>query len=145
MACLGWIAMMGNVKAFILSICGAVVFATLLVSANTIAMSIRERTREVAVLKTLGFTQRTVLSLFIGEAMSVALVGGLVGILAAPALLWLMSQSPQGGFFFSNIHMTFWTGLVAMLVAAMVGLLSAFVPAYNASRGNIVEGLRHIG
>ena len=58
---LGWIAMMGNVKAFILSICGAVVFATLLVSANTIAMSIRERTREVAVLKTLGFTQRTVL------------------------------------------------------------------------------------
>ena len=54
---LEFVAMMGNVKAFILSICSAVVFATLLVSANTMAMSIRERTREVAVLKTLGFTK----------------------------------------------------------------------------------------
>ena len=50
--------MIGNVKAFILIICSAVVFATLLVSANTMAMSIRERTREVAVLKTLGFTRQ---------------------------------------------------------------------------------------
>ena len=62
---LEFVAMMGNVKAFILSICSAVVFATLLVSANTMAMSIRERTREVAVLKTLGFTKRGVLGLFV--------------------------------------------------------------------------------
>ena len=137
--------MLGNVKAFILSICGAVVFATLLVSANTIAMSIRERTREVAVLKTLGFTQRTVLGLFIGEAIGVASFGGLLGVLAAPALIWLMAQSPQGGFFFSNIKITAPIVLVAMLAAATVGLVSAFVPAYQASRGNIVDGLRHIG
>jgi len=142
---LGWIAMMGNVKAFILSICLAVVFATLLVSANTIAMSIRERTRDVAVLKTLGFTQRTVLGLFICEAVSVAAVGGLLGVIATPALIWLMAQSPQGGFFFSNLKMTGMTVLVAMLAAATVGFASAFVPAYNASRGNIVDGLRHIG
>jgi putative ABC transport system permease protein len=142
---LGWIAMMGNVKAFILSICLAVVFATLLVSANTIAMSIRERTREVAVLKTLGFTQRTVLALFIGEAVSLSAVGGLLGVLATPALIWMMAQSPQGGFFFSNIKITPLTAAVAMLVAVLVGFLSAFVPAYHASRGNIVEGLRHIG
>ena len=142
---LGWIAMLGNVKAFILSICGAVVFATLLVSANTIAMSIRERTREVAVLKTLGFTRRTVLGLFIGEAIGVASFGGLLGVLAAPALIWLMAQSPQGGFFFSNIKITVPIVLVAMLAAATVGLVSAFVPAYQASRGNIVDGLRHIG
>jgi putative ABC transport system permease protein len=142
---LGWIAMLGNVKAFILSICMAVVFATLLVSANTIAMSIRERTREVAVLKTLGFTQRTVLGLFIGEAMSVAAIGGLLGVLAAPALIWLMSQSPQGGFFFANMKITYTIVLVAMAASAAVGLLSAFVPAYNAARGNIVDGLRHIG
>ncbi len=54
---LSFVAMMGNVKAFILSICGAVVFAILLVSANTMAISIRGRTREVALLKTLGFTR----------------------------------------------------------------------------------------
>src|SRR6266542_4801755 len=57
---LGFLAMLGNVKAFILSIDGAVVFAILLVSANTMAMSIRYCTREVAVLKTLGFTRGTV-------------------------------------------------------------------------------------
>ncbi len=54
---LSFVATLGNVKAFILGICGAVVFAILLVSANTMAMSVRSRTREVAVLKTLGFTR----------------------------------------------------------------------------------------
>jgi len=76
---LEFVAMMGNVKAFILSICSAVVFATLLVSANTMAMTIRERTREVAVLKTLGFTRRGVLGLFVSEAVSLSLIGGLIG------------------------------------------------------------------
>jgi putative ABC transport system permease protein len=142
---LGWIAMLGNVKAFILSICGAVVFATLLVSANTIAMSIRERTREVAVLKTLGFTRRTVLGLFVGEAVGMAAFGGLLGAAVATVFVWMLSHSPQGGFFFANLRVTGPTILVAVLVAAAVGLLSAFIPSYNASRLNIVEGLRHIG
>ena len=73
--------MLGNIKAFIMSICLAVVFTILLVSANTMAMSIRERTREVAVLKTLGFTRNSILGLFVGEAVSLALVGGLIGSL----------------------------------------------------------------
>src|SRR5206468_5512552 len=83
---LGFLAMLGNVTAFILSICGAVVFAILLVSANTMAMSIRERTREVALLKTLGFTRRTVLGLFVSEAVVLALVGGILGSLVAYVL-----------------------------------------------------------
>src|SRR2546429_4598622 len=65
---LEFVAMLGNVKAFILSICSAVVFATLLVSANTMAMSIRERTREVAGFKKLGFTLSTVFGIFVGGA-----------------------------------------------------------------------------
>ncbi len=73
--------MLGNIKAFIMSICLAVVFTILLVSANTMAMSIRERTREVAVLKTLGFTRNSILGLFVGEAVSLAVIGGLVGSL----------------------------------------------------------------
>ena len=64
---LGFVASLGNVKAFILGICGAVVFAIMLVSANTMAMSVRSRTREVAVLKTLGFTRQRVLSIFVSE------------------------------------------------------------------------------
>ncbi|MBZ5704239.1 MAG: ABC transporter permease [Acidobacteriia bacterium] len=142
---LGWIAMMGNVKAFILSICLAVVFAILLVSANTMAMSIRERTREVALLKTLGFTRGKVLVLFVGEAVALALAGGLIGALTASALIRAAANAPGLNFFLSGVRVTGLTMLVALLVAATVGLVSAFLPAYHASRQNIVEGLRHIG
>jgi putative ABC transport system permease protein len=69
---LSLVATLGNVKAFILGICGAVVFTILLVSANTMAMSVRSRTREVALLKTLGFTRLRVLSLFVFEAVALA-------------------------------------------------------------------------
>jgi putative ABC transport system permease protein len=141
---LEFVAMLGNVKAFILSICAAVVFATLLVSANTMAMSIRERTREVAVLKTLGFTRQTVLSLFVGEAVTLSLVGGILGSLAAYGLVYLFTHAPQAGGFFP-IKITGGTIVVAMIVAGAVGLLSAAVPSYHASRVNIVDGLRHIG
>ncbi len=141
---LDFVAMLGNVKAFILSICGAVVFATLLVSANTMAMSIRERTREVAVLKTLGFTRKTVLGLFVGEAVVVALIGGVVGVIAGYGLMAMISHNPQAGFF-QGIVVNPPTMALALLLAGMVGFLAALVPSYNASRVDIVEGLRHIG
>jgi len=142
---LGFIAMLGNVKAFILSICTAVVFAILLVSANTMAMSIRERTREVAVLKTLGFTRRVILSLFVGEAVTLALIGGVIGAAFATLVIFGMAHSPSGGLFLAGMKVTFPTFVVALFVSALVGLMSAVIPSYHASRQNIVEGLRHIG
>jgi putative ABC transport system permease protein len=139
---LSFVAMLGNVKAFILSICGAVVFAILLVSANTMAMSIRERTREVAVLKTLGFTRGTILGLFVGEAVVLALVGGVIGSLVA--FLLGLAAGKAGGFI-GALRVAPATMLVAWGVAALMGFVSAVVPSYNASRLGIVEGLRHIG
>jgi len=141
---LEFVAMMGNVKAFILSICAAVVFATLLVSANTMAMTIRERTREVAVLKTLGFTRRGVLGLFVSEAVSLSLVGGLIGGGLGWVLVYLLTHSPQF-FSFFPMKVTFGIGVIALLTSGLVGLLSAALPSYNASKINIVDGLRHIG
>src|SRR5437868_1701660 len=142
---LGFVAMLGNVKAFILSICTAVVFATLLVSANTMAMSIRERTREVAVLKTLGYTRQTVLGLYVSEAVIVSILGGILGILAAAGLISAMAHSPQGGLFLAGIKVTPLTMLVALAVSGMLGLISAMVPSYHAAKVDIVEGLRYIG
>jgi putative ABC transport system permease protein len=142
---LEFVAMMGNVKAFILSICAAVVFATLLVSANTMAMSIRERTREVAVLKTLGFTRRAVLGLFVGEAVALSLVGGIVGALGAYMFVYLIIHAMQSVGFFIILPVSFGTIVIAMVVAGVVGLVSAAVPSYHASQVNIVDGLRHIG
>ncbi len=142
---LTFINSIGNVKAFILSICFAVVFATLLVSATTMAMSIRERTREVAVLKTLGFTRQSILKLYIGEAVLVALTGGAMGCLLAPLVVSGLAHAPGMGLFLSGVKVTPPTLLLAIFVAGMVGLLSAILPAYHAAKLDIVEGLRYIG
>jgi len=141
---LGFIAMLGNVKAFILGIAGAVTFAILLVSGNTMAMSIRERIREVAVLKTVGFTRNRVLTLFVGEAIAVSLVGGVLGVFLASGLIKGLAQSPMGGMF-RTAQVTPATAAVALTVAALVGFISAFLPSYRASNLNIAEGLRHLG
>jgi putative ABC transport system permease protein len=140
---LEFVAMLGNVKAFILMICSAVVFATLLVSANTMAMSIRERTREVAVLKTLGFTRQSVLGLFVSEAVALALVGGVIGMGLAYLLIYAVSHSPYMSFYHLKLTPGMWA--VALLVSGLVGLVSSLFPSYTASQVNIVDGLRHIG
>jgi len=105
-------------------------------------MSIRERTREVAVLKTLGFTRNSILGLFVGEAISLAIIGGLLGALGAYLLGNALAS--QGGFF-GAMKVTPATVLVALTVAGLMGFFSAIVPSYHASQVNIVDGLRHIG
>ncbi len=142
---LSFINSLGNVKAFILSICFAVVFATLLVSANTMAMSIRERTREVAVLKTLGCTRQSILRLYVSESITVALVWGILGCIFALLLVAVLKNAPGLGFFFLGMKVTISTVLLAVFTAAMVGFLSAILPAYHAAKLDIVEGLRYTG
>jgi putative ABC transport system permease protein len=142
---LSFVASLGNVKAFILTICCAVVFAILLVSGNTMAMSIRARTREVAVLKTLGFTRQRVLSMFVSEAIALSVAGGILGVLAATLLLRLLTHSPVAIGLPAEMKVTVPTMIASLVVAAIVGFISGCLPAYNASRKNIVEGLRHIG
>lgn len=143
---LNFINMLGNVKAFILIISSAAVFTILLVSGNTMAMSIRERTREVAVLKTLGFQRKTILGIFIGEAVAISLIGGVLGTLIAALALSGASHAPQvGNLFTFALHEWRFTAPVAWGVAILSGFLSSAIPAYGASRTGIVEGLRHIG
>ncbi len=117
---LGFVASLGNVKAFILSICGAVVFTIMLVSANTMAMSVRNRTREVAVLKTLGFTRQRVLSIFVSESVALALAGGALGILAAIPLTRLLTHRFLGlGIPSMDVNKT--TAALALLVSLILG------------------------
>jgi len=141
---LDFIARLGNVKAFILGICGAVVFTILIVSGNTMAMSIRERTREVAVLRTLGFTRGRILGLYLAESVTLATAGGATGVLLAAILLFFMRKSPLP-LVPAAMRVTPSIILLSLVVAALVGILSAAVPAYNASRTRIVDGLRYIG
>ena len=140
---LDFINTLGSVKAFILSICGAVVFTTLLVCANTMAMSIRERTREVAVLRTLGFTRESILKLLLSESVAISLIGGLVGVTFATVAILFVSRPGVG--LPVSLHMTVATALVVMAVAFVVGLVSGVIPSYRASNLGIVDALRHIG
>jgi putative ABC transport system permease protein len=140
-----FISMLGNVKAFILSICLAVVFAILLVSANTVAMSIRERTREVAVMRTLGFTRIKVLFVLVGEAVALSMVGGLLGAGGAYTLIWGLKRLVPNASLAALLRIAGPTVLLVLVVAALVGLLSGVYPAYRASRINIAAGLRHLG
>jgi putative ABC transport system permease protein len=142
---LGFVASLGNVKAFILSICGAVVFAIMLVSANTMAMSVRSRTREVAVLKTLGFTRRGVLSIFVSEAVALALAGGLIGVGIAIPVISVLTHRFLGVGIPLNMRVNAVTAAIALGAAVVLGLASGYFPAYRASRMNIVDALRHIG
>ncbi len=142
---LGFVASLGNVKAFILGICGAVAFAIMLVSANTMAMSVRSRTREVALLKTLGFTRRSVLAIFVSESVALAIAGGVLGILIAIPLIALLTRTFIALAVPLDMKVNTPTVALALFVAVSLGLLSGYFPAYNASRTGIVEGLRHIG
>jgi putative ABC transport system permease protein len=142
---LGFIASLGNVKAFILGICGAVVFAIMLVSANTMAMSVRSRTREVAVLKTLGFTRQRVLSIFVSEAVALSVAGGLLGVLVAIPVISGLTHSFIGLGIPLDMKVKLPTAALSLFAALALGLVSGYLPAYRASRVNIVEGLRHIG
>jgi putative ABC transport system permease protein len=139
---LGFINAMGNVKGFLLSICAAVTFTILLVSGNTMAMSVRERVREVGILKTLGFTREAILGMILGEALLLALIGGAIGLLLASVLCGFVRQAPA---FISqlktlSIHPPVALGCLA--IAAAIGLVSSFVPAWGASGTSIVEALR---
>src|SRR5580704_14637924 len=142
---LGFVASLGNIKAFILGICGAVVFTIMLVSANTMAMSVRSRTREVAVLKTLGFTRRRVLSMFVSESVALSVAGGALGVLGAIPVIWFLTR----GFVALGVPLSMKINAPAaglsLLAALILGLVSGYLPAHNASRMNIVDGLRHIG
>lgn len=80
---LGFVSMLGNLKLLLTAISAAVVFAILFVVGNTTAMSVRERTAEVAVMKTLGFRRSAILKLMAGEAVMIALLGGIVGAVGA--------------------------------------------------------------
>jgi len=139
---LGFASLLGNVKVFLIGISAAVMFTILLVSANTMAMSVRERVREVGVLKTLGFTPATILSLILGEAVAISLVGGTIGFLLSMMLTSGVGKSPAG-MFLPRVP-TFQPAVAAacILTAGAIGLLSSLVPAMGASRMSIVEALR---
>ena len=140
---LGFINQLGNIKLFLLSIASAIMFSMLMVTANTVAMSVRERTREIGVLKTLGFQPASVLGIVLGEAMLISLAGGALGTLAAGGYAQAMSNMSIA--YLTGFHLPAWGVLACFGTAILLSVGSSLIPATVAARANIVDALRHTG
>jgi putative ABC transport system permease protein len=137
-----FLALLGNVKLFLLAICGAVTFTIMLVSANAVAMAVRERTREMAILRTLGFRQNEILQLVLGEAVLISFLGSILGL----ALGWVLSKAIEDvGALFGLQALRWQAALLVVSAAVLVGFVASLVPALVAARKNIVESLRFTG
>ncbi len=134
--------MWGNVSLLMGTIGFAVVFAILMVAANSMMMNARERTREIAVLKTIGFTDRILFGIVMAEAAVVTLSGAAVG-LGAAKLLYQSGNFNAAGFL-PGFQVTSSTLLVGAGIALVLMLASGLVPAYRAARLPIVVALRRV-
>jgi putative ABC transport system permease protein len=137
---LSFISMMGNVKVLVRSICTVVVFTLLLVSVSTMSMAIRERLRELAVLKALGYRQRELFAFILAESFGLAMSGAILGVLGAWVLSRNASLLTQGVFLI--FELTPRIAGQAFCVAALVAIAASIAPALTVARTSVVTGLK---
>lgn len=133
--------MMGGVKTFLYGIMAAITFSLLLVMGNTMAMTVRERTKEVGTLKAIGFNRRTIAALFIGEAVLLAVIGAGIGIAGATLLFRSVDMSLYIPNFVSFVPETE-TLIGAFVLAILVGVISVVYSTYRVTGLTIAEALR---
>jgi len=134
---------MGNVKGLVMSVGTLVMVIMILMTANTMAMSARERVTEIAVLRTIGFRRGTILAIILAESVFVTCLGAGTSLGIAAILFngLHLSPAPQ---FFPYFFITPQTAGIAVACAIGGGLVSAIVPAILAARRKIVDGLRQV-
>ena len=146
---LSFVSFLGNLKLFLAAIFSAVMITILLISANMLSMSVRDRTREVGTLKTLGFSSGEILGMVMGEATLIALVGGLVGCgLAAGLCTGIGAAMRNAPGFVSIVRGLSLSPLIVTLtlsIALLIGTASSVVPGLYAARTSIVDALRYNG
>jgi putative ABC transport system permease protein len=131
---------MGNIGALVTAVASAVFFTMLLVIANTMGQSVRERTNELAVMKTLGFSSASVTALVIGEALLITALGAAIGLLIASGASMSLGQALQN--FFPALGMPPATFAIGFSIALLLGIVASALPAAQAWRLKIVEALR---
>jgi putative ABC transport system permease protein len=136
--------MMGDLTAMIRNIGLAVVFSLILVAGNAMAMALRERTTEVAVLKAIGFGKPLVLNLVLAEAMLVAGLGGVVGSFGCKLLCDVVDVSSYSAGFLPFFYISWSTALLGLAISLLIGFLSGIVPAVRAATLPVVNGLRKV-
>jgi putative ABC transport system permease protein len=134
-----FVKQMGNIE-FLIMVIGSIVFFTLLlVTGNTMAISVRERTNELAVLKAIGYSDRFVLGLVLAESILIAVVGGGLGLLAGRAIT---ARDLTNGIILMYLPVT--AAVAGVFVALGTGLLAGLLPALSAMRLSVVSALRRV-
>jgi putative ABC transport system permease protein len=136
-----WAKQFGNIEFLILTIGSVVFFTLLLVTGNTMAIAVRERIGELAVLKAVGYSDRFVLCLVLAESLLISAVGGVLGV--ALIKLFTLGGDPTHGFlpYFYLPLKSMGTGIG---VALAVGIIAGFLPAFSAMRLRVVDAMRRV-
>lgn len=139
-----FVDMLGDVQELIRNIGLAVVFSLSLVTANSMAMAMRERVTEIAVLKAIGFPRSRVLFMVLGEACAIAMLGGFLGVGMGCLFLQGMNSLMPQFFPFTVLEMLGPWVSYGLIVAALLGLISGIVPAIQAAQMSVIDGLRRV-
>lgn len=139
---MSFVSMWGNIKILIGSIATVVVFTLLLVAVSTMSMAIRERFRELAVLKALGYRRREIFAFILAESFGLAMVGALIGAGGAWMFFHNIDISKLSNGIFIYFEVTPKIMGTAFLVASILGIVAAIAPAISVARTSVVQGLK---
>ena len=139
---LGFISMWGNIKLLVGLICSAVIFTLLLVSASTMSMAIRERFRELAILKAIGYRRRELFVFILAESFGLAAAGALLGVGGAYVLFTYGDVGKMTNGIFPSFEVTSRIVGTGVLVAAMLGIVASIMPAIAVAKMSVTEGLK---
>jgi len=139
---LSFISMMGSIKLVVGLISTAVVFALMLVSASTMSMAIRERFRELAILKALGFRRRELFAFILAESFGLAMLGALAGVGGAYSLFTFGDIAKMTNGIFITFEVTHKIVGIGLLVAAGLGIIASIGPSISVARMSVVNGLK---
>lgn len=139
---LSFISMWGNIKVLINVICSVVVFTLILVSASTMSMAVRERFRELAILKAIGYRRRELFSFILAESFGLAAFGALLGVGGSWALFTFVPAHVLTGGFFPTLEVTPRIVGMGCLIAAVLGIIASIAPSVSVVRMSVVQGLK---
>ena len=136
-----FVEQIGDIGFILNSVILAAFFTILLIVGNSMLVSVRERTREIAVLKTLGFSAQRVFGIVLSESMLLAIFGGMLGLGLAYLVVGGMSHVPEIARMLPILILTNKTALFAALYMLILGFASGMLPAYRALKLNTIDGL----
>jgi putative ABC transport system permease protein len=137
-----WVKQFGNIEFLILTIGTVVFFTLLLVTGNTMAISVRERIGELAVLKAIGFKDRSILFFVLAESLTIALFGGLLGLGLAALAIPVLGAALNG--LLPTLILSPAILSLGLATALLVGIVSGLLPGIGAMRMRVVNALRRV-